>query len=53
MPRELYIPILPIKYKINSDDRLVYPLGAFKGYWYSEEMYFLPSKVYVLNLNMP
>jgi hypothetical protein len=31
----------------------VYPLGAFKGYWYSEEVLYALEMGYVLNLNVP
>jgi hypothetical protein len=32
------MPILPVKHQISGDDRLIYPLGTFRGCWYSEEI---------------
>jgi len=32
-PKNLYIPLLPYHYTINGNNKLVFPLGKFTGYW--------------------
>lgn len=49
-PNGLYIPILPVKHKIGGDNRLIFPLGTFKGCWYSEEIEYAMKLGYTFQL---
>jgi hypothetical protein len=37
-PTDLYIPVLGIKANINGSEKLIYPTGAFKSIFFSEEL---------------
>jgi hypothetical protein len=32
-PKDLYYPVLPYKKNIDGHNKLIFPLGKFKGYW--------------------
>jgi len=37
-PNDLYIPILPYKMQVNKNNKLMFPLGSFTGYWDNMEL---------------
>ena len=43
VPVTLNIPVLPLYVKIEGQDRLVFPTGTFKGYYFSEELKYAES----------
>ena len=43
VPESLNIPVLPLYVKIEGVDRLVFPTGSFKGYYFSEELKYAES----------
>ena len=43
VPKSLNIPVLPLYVKIEGTDKLVFPTGSFKGYYFSEELKYAES----------
>jgi hypothetical protein len=49
-PKELKIPVLPLYLEIEGNQRLVFPTGTFKGYYFSEELKYAKSLGYKIEL---
>jgi hypothetical protein len=49
-PTDLNIPVLPVYLKIKGTDKLVFPTGTFKGYYFSEELKYAEKLGYKIEL---
>ncbi len=43
VPQTLNIPVLPVYATIEGEERLIFPTGTFKGYYFSEELKYAES----------
>jgi hypothetical protein len=49
-PKDLKIPVLPLKVNINGTDKLIYPTGTFSGVFYSAELKYAKELGYEIKL---
>jgi len=49
-PKDIHMPFLPVYLQVDGKERLVFPTGRFKGYYFSEELKYAVSLGYKVTL---